>query len=121
MARYHITFLLLIVLTSLTLTLSFLRLGAASIPVAISIATTKSILIALFFMHLREQATSNWVAFVVAVLLATTLVGLTLLDVASRSRAPLLPPLASRNGGEPVIGRNGVPERSDCRFAIVLS
>jgi cytochrome c oxidase subunit 4 len=93
--RYHATFAGLIVLTTLTLALSFLHLGAASIPVALTIAVVKSTLILLFFMHLTEQRVSNWVAFVTAVLLVSTLVGLVLLDVASRTRTPLVPPIAS--------------------------
>ena len=46
-------------------------------------------------MHLTEQRVSNWVAFVTAVLLVATLVGLVLLGVASRTRTPLVPPIAS--------------------------
>ena len=96
LARYVGTFVALLLLTSLTLGLSFAHLGAASVPVALTIALAKSVLVALFFMHLIEHRTSSWLALLVAVLLAGTLIGLAFLDVVTRDRVDVRPPVASR-------------------------
>ena len=58
--------------------------GGASLPVTVLIATVKSAVIALFFMHLIEEPASSWLALLVAVLLLATLLALALLDVTSR-------------------------------------
>lgn len=84
MTRYSLTFAALLVLTTLTLVLSFVSLGSLQIPVAVAIALSKSVLIALFFMHLVEQRWTNALAVMTTVVLIAILVGLTVLDVASR-------------------------------------
>ena len=93
MLRYTLTLGGLLVLTTLTLGLSFLDLGAFAVPVAMTIAASKSVLIALFFMHLIEQRTTNWVAFVISLLTAGTLIGLAVLDVLARAQVHLPPPI----------------------------
>ena len=81
---YSYTFAALLVLTTLTFALSFAALGSWHIPVAVLIAIAKTVLIALFFMHLREQSASNALAIIAAVLLLAVFVGLSALDVATR-------------------------------------
>ncbi len=93
MLRYTLTLGGLLLLTTLTLGLSFLQLGPFAVPVAMAIAVAKSVLVALFFMHLVEQRTTNWVAFVVSLLIAGTLIGLAALDVLSRAQVHLPPPI----------------------------
>jgi cytochrome c oxidase subunit 4 len=85
MRTYAFTFAALLVLTTATFALSFAPLGDWHVPVALLIAAAKTLLIALFFMHLVEQRTSNWVAIVVAILLVAVFAGLTTLDVISRA------------------------------------
>jgi cytochrome c oxidase subunit 4 len=87
LATYVVTFVALLVLTTLTFGLSFLPHAAWTVPVTIAIAVTKSTLIALFFMHLIEEPVSSWAALVIAVMLVATLITLMLLDVASRAAA----------------------------------
>jgi cytochrome c oxidase subunit 4 len=87
MTRYSLTFAALLALTTLTLLLSFVSLGGLQIPVAIAIALGKSVLIALFFMHLVEQRWTNALASMTAVVLVVILLGLTVLDVVSRGRS----------------------------------
>jgi cytochrome c oxidase subunit 4 len=82
--RYALTFAALLGLTTLTLWLSFVPLGALQVPVAIVIALGKSVLIALFFMHLVEQRWTNALAAMTAVVLVFIFLGLTVLDVVSR-------------------------------------
>lgn len=84
MRTYVLTFVGLLVLTTLTLLLSFAPLGAWHVPTAMAIAAAKTLLVALFFMHLLEHRTTSWVAVLVSLLLAGTLIGLSVLDVASR-------------------------------------
>ncbi len=91
MTRYWVTFGGLLVLTTATLLLSFVPLGAFHVPVALAIAAGKSVLIALFFMHLVEQRHTNWMVFVIGVLLLALLVSLATLDVLTRGYAVLVP------------------------------
>ncbi len=87
MKTYVLTFAALILLTFLTFGLSYLDLGAWSIVIAMVIATTKSALIALFFMHLVNHRVANRLAFAVAVGLAIFFIGISLLDVRTRDLA----------------------------------
>ncbi len=93
MIRYVWTFVGLLALTTLTLLLSFLDLGAWSPVLAMAIAVAKSLLVVLFFMHLVEQKTSSRFAFFVSVALLACLLGIAALDVVSRSAIDRLPPL----------------------------
>jgi cytochrome c oxidase subunit 4 len=74
----------LLVLTSLTLGLSFAPLGSWHIPVALLIAGAKAVLVALVFMDLVAQRATNWIAIVVALLLLAVFIGLSSLDVLTR-------------------------------------
>jgi cytochrome c oxidase subunit 4 len=79
-----VTFAALIALTLLTWWLSTLSLGRWQMPVALAIASAKTLLIVLFFMHLVEQQASNGFVFLFCVLMLVLLVGLTTSDVATR-------------------------------------
>lgn len=85
MKTYVLTFIALLALTGLTFGLSFAHLGPWQVPVAITIALAKGLLVALFFMHLVEMQTSTRLAAIVSVLLAATLIGFAAIDVASRT------------------------------------
>lgn len=75
----------LLVLTSLTLGLSFAPLGPWHVPVALLIAAAKTLLVALVFMDLASQRAVNWLAILVALLLLAVFVGLSSLDVVTRT------------------------------------
>jgi cytochrome c oxidase subunit 4 len=79
----------LLVLTSLTLGLSFAPLGSWHVPIALLIAAAKTLMIALIFMDLLQQRTANWLAMIIALLLLTVFVGASALDVATRALFPL--------------------------------
>ena len=81
---YALTFGALLLLTGLTLGLSFVDLGRWSVPVALTIASTKASLVALFFMHLVEQRTSNRLVAVTGIVFVGLLVGLMVVDVDTR-------------------------------------
>jgi cytochrome c oxidase subunit 4 len=65
--RYYVVWLLLIVFTITTVVTGRLDLGAANLPLALTIATIKATLVVLFFMHLSEAAGANRLIFVVSV------------------------------------------------------
>ena len=82
--KYVATFVALLVLTGLTFGLSFLSLGPLEWPVALSIAAAKGILIALYFMHLKEMSPAHALSGVLAVLLLTILILFAMSDVWTR-------------------------------------
>jgi cytochrome c oxidase subunit 4 len=51
---YFIVFGALLALTALTAAVAFVNLGPFNVAVAMSIAVTKALLVALYFMHLRH-------------------------------------------------------------------
>lgn len=81
----------LLVLTALTYGLHKLHHGAWSLPVALLIAAVKSLLIALFYMHLREQRTSNGLVLVTSVVFVAVLLTVCILETRTRFR-PAIPP-----------------------------
>jgi cytochrome c oxidase subunit 4 len=82
--HYAWPFVGLLVLTTLALGTSLLSLGSIEIPIGIAIAIGKTLLVAIFFMHLLEHRTSSALTLVVAVILLALLIGLSMLDVATR-------------------------------------
>lgn len=85
-ATYLFTLLALVALSLVTFALSYVHMGAWSLALALAIAGAKALLIALFFMHLREHGTSDRAALVLGVMLAVLLIGFVAADVATRTR-----------------------------------
>jgi cytochrome c oxidase subunit IV len=83
-ATYLLTYGALLLLSAATLGVSLASLGTLGVGISLAIAATKAVLIALFFMHLREQRGSNAAVAVVAVVLVAFFVGLSAADVATR-------------------------------------
>lgn len=82
---YIYVWIALMVLTALTAGLSRIDLGPWSAPVAMAIASTKALLVALFFMHLRyEHSRIVWVWAVAGVFWLALLFFLTLTDFVTR-------------------------------------
>lgn len=82
----------LLVLTLLTFGLSYVHLGDWGMPIALVIASSKGLLVALFFMHLVEQNATNRIVAAVGVVFVALLLGLMLVDTTIRapSEAPKL-------------------------------
>ena len=57
---YLLVWLALIILTAVTWGVSYLQLGLANAAVAFAIASVKAALVALFFMHLRQEGRLVW-------------------------------------------------------------
>ena len=96
---YVLVFVTLMVLAGTTYALGEGKLGAASLPVAMVIATVKSALVLLFFMHLWEHKGAARVALAIAVFFMLMLIGGTLSDVATRY--PSINPAKAPFGIEP--------------------
>jgi cytochrome c oxidase subunit IV len=81
---YILVWVALIFFTGLTYYTGKAHLGTWALPLALSIATIKAVLVALFFMHLWEDRGPNRLVLATAVLFVLLLVGITLTDVATR-------------------------------------
>ena len=81
---YLIVFSALLVLLVLTVGASFLPLGAAHLPVAMTIAVIKAVLIVLFFMHVYYSSRLTWVVSVAAFLWLGLLISFLIADYFSR-------------------------------------
>lgn len=81
---YYAIFATLLVLTALTVGAATLDLGRFNAVIALSIATCKATLVALFFMHLRYSVRLTWLVAVVALLWLSLLIGLTMSDQLTR-------------------------------------
>ncbi|KYF87471.1 hypothetical protein BE20_36035 [Sorangium cellulosum] len=91
---YVIVWLVLMALTLASYLLSLAHLGGADVVAALLIATAKTVLVLLFFMHLIEQRFANALPMIVAALLLGLLLTLMLTDVSRRetiSRGPVPP------------------------------
>ncbi|AUX44143.1 hypothetical protein SOCE26_056050 [Sorangium cellulosum] len=94
---YVIVWLVLMALTLASYLLSLAHLGEADVAAALLIATAKTALVLLFFMHLIEQRFSNALPMIVSTLLVGLLLTLMLTDVLaretiSRRKIPASPP-----------------------------
>lgn len=90
----------LIVLTVVTVAVSYVDLGAANTAVAIAVATVKASLVATFFMHLRHDRPFNAIIFVSAFIFLGIFLFLTSEDLTTRTAV-------DRNNGSTVYDRNG--------------
>ena len=83
--RYLAVWAALMALTALTWGLSTFHIpGAAGVAVALTIASVKGALVALFFMHLYDQTGPNRLVLLTSLVFVALLVLLTLLDNATR-------------------------------------
>jgi len=94
---YVRVFAALLMLTALTVGVSFIDLGGgrlhyANAMVAIGIAVTKATLVVLYFMHVRYGSRMIWVFVGAGVFWLLILIVLTLSDVFTRHWIPSLPP-----------------------------
>ena len=85
--RAHlVTLITLLILTAITVGASYVQFGssAANVVIALTIATIKAIVVALFFMHLLHDKPVNALAAVAGFLFLGILLLFTLLDIGSR-------------------------------------
>ncbi len=84
-ARYIYIWIGLIVLTAITVTTADLNIGRIGIVVVLTIAAVKSILVLLYFMHLRtEKRVLLKLLVPIAIATLAIFLGLTFVDVLNR-------------------------------------
>jgi cytochrome c oxidase subunit IV len=81
---YIIVWIVLLIFTGLTWLTGTHHIGKWALPLALAIATTKSALVAVIFMHLRESSGATRLVFVTALVFVGLLLTFTLADVATR-------------------------------------
>jgi cytochrome c oxidase subunit IV len=81
---YYGIFLALMVLTSITIAVAFINLGALNFPVAISIAIIKATLVILFFMHVKYSSRLTKLVLATGFFFLITLFVLTMTDYVTR-------------------------------------
>ncbi|MDJ0624001.1 MAG: cytochrome C oxidase subunit IV family protein [Desulfocapsaceae bacterium] len=74
----------LLVLTCVTVGISYIDMGFFNVPMALLVATVKSTLVLLFFMHLKFEGTLIVVSFTSTVVILCMLISFTFWDVAFR-------------------------------------
>jgi cytochrome c oxidase subunit 4 len=84
-ATYFLIYVALVLLTLATCGLSFVPHFDWHTSVGLAIASTKVILISLFFMHLLSSTRLIWIALVAGLLWLSILMGLTLADYLTRA------------------------------------
>jgi cytochrome c oxidase subunit 4 len=83
--RYYLVWIALLVFTAITIVVGVVHLpGGWALVVALAIAVVKATLVALFFMHLWDHGGANRLVLGTALFFLGLLVGLTLLDNATR-------------------------------------
>ncbi|MFB3817145.1 MAG: cytochrome C oxidase subunit IV family protein [Candidatus Methylomirabilales bacterium] len=89
---YLLVFAALMALTAITLAVAFTDLGGflnfGNLAAALGIAATKSILVVLFFMHLKQSSRLTWVVAGGVVLWLVIALALTMADYLSRQWIP---------------------------------
>ena len=70
----------LMVLTAITVAVSYFDFGALNLLVAMGVATVKATLVALYFMHLRYDSLLNAIFFVVGIAFLGLFMAITMLD-----------------------------------------
>lgn len=107
MSRYVAVFVALLVLTALTVWTGTMELGAASLPIALVIATTKGLLVALYFMHLADAEGMSRVTLGISVFFVVLIIMFVLADVNTRFQNAL--PEGSRLNPVPAQTSNAAP------------
>ena len=77
---YILVWAALLVLTVVTWAVSYVRLGVFNTVVALAIASVKASLVALFFMHLKEERELVWAFALFPLGFLALLIGGTLMD-----------------------------------------
>jgi len=85
LGTYTAVFSVLMALTALTVCAAFVDMGLFNNVVALGIATTKAVLVLLYFMHLRYSTALTRLAVTTGILFFAILVAFTMSDVVTRT------------------------------------
>jgi cytochrome c oxidase subunit 4 len=92
-ATFVVVYLACMVLLAATMGVSFLKLGPFNVVLNMGISITKTLLVAWFFMHVRESSGLVRLASAAALFWLLILFGLSLSDYLTRGAASLAAPL----------------------------
>jgi cytochrome c oxidase subunit IV len=81
---YVLVWLGLVALTTLTVAIAGLNLASVTVVVALAIATTKSLLVANYFMHVKSDSRVFKVFILVCIIIFLTMIILTFVDLIFR-------------------------------------
>jgi cytochrome c oxidase subunit IV len=74
----------LLVITALTVGAAYAPLGMFHVPIALLLASVKTVLVVLYYMHMRHGERGDWVVIGAGLLLIGVLIGMTLSDYTTR-------------------------------------
>ncbi len=74
----------LLLLTGVTIGVSYIHLGVFNVPLALGIACAKVSLVLLFFMHLKYESKAITVSFISTVIFLAIMISFTFWDIAFR-------------------------------------
>jgi cytochrome c oxidase subunit IV len=83
-SKLFVVILALLVLTGITVAVSYVNLGFYNVPIALLIASTKSSLVLLFFMHLKYEGKVIKVSFLSTIAFLFIMISFIFWDVAFR-------------------------------------
>lgn len=81
---YFIVWVVLMILTAVTVYVSYLDFGTLNIVIAMVVASIKATAVALFFMHLKFEDKITWLFAIFPLGLLFLLIGMTILDTFTR-------------------------------------
>ncbi len=99
MRVYFVIFFALMILTATTVWVAFFDLGPVNDAVALGIASTKAMLVILYFMHVRYSSRLTWIFAAVGFFFLFILLAFTLSDVLTRDWIPASGGWSSEGGG----------------------
>jgi len=76
------------VMTAITVYVSYINFGMLNIVIALVIASIKASIVALYFMHLKLEDSITWVFALFPLLLLALLIGMTITDTFTRTIVP---------------------------------
>jgi cytochrome c oxidase subunit 4 len=74
----------LLVLTGLTIGVSYVHMGILNVPIALAIASTKVSFVLLYFMHLKFEGRAIKISFLCTICFLAIMISFTFWDVAYR-------------------------------------
>jgi len=74
----------LIIMTGVTVGVSYIDMGFFNVPIALLIASTKATIVLLFFMHMKYESKVIAISFTSTVVFLCIMIGFTFWDVAFR-------------------------------------
>jgi len=81
---YLVTWISLLLLTGLTVTVAGMHFRSLSIVVALAVASAKGSIVVSFFMHMREENRTLKIMLIVALVVLAIFIGVTFFDILFR-------------------------------------